>query len=107
MFHACDGHQGHGNSLLLINELGQFVPMSCHVRKRRFRGLLFMYKAFATSGSFCMATVVKINGRFLFTSSSSGGWGFSNIYWWLNVTWTLVAKIFAVHSHVGRWNKYE
>lgn len=35
------------------------------------------------------------------------GWGFSKIYLWLNVTWTLVTRIFAVHSHVGRWNKYE
>lgn len=85
----------------------QFVPMSCRGHKRRVRGLLLIDKAFATSGSFCMTTVVKITGGFLFASSSSGGGGFSKIYLWLNVTWTFVAKIFAVRSHVGRWNKYE
>lgn len=48
-------------------------------------------------GDFCLPAAVL----------GVGASGFSRIYLWLHVTWTLVAKIFAVHSHVGRWNKYK
>lgn len=48
-------------------------------------------------GDFCLPAAVL----------GVGASGFSRIYLWLHVTWTLVAKIVAVHSHVGRWNKYK
>lgn len=108
MFEVCDDHKGlareEGGSPLLINELRQGsglypCPAMC---KSKFRGVLLIYKALATSGSFAWQQRSQLGDDFHFPAVVPVTWASQRSICGFILLGLQVAKIFAVHSHAAR-----